>query len=101
MRDVTLNQQEQARIQVLNSVMEYQLPIERAVANSRMLFEAATRAGIGRIVHFSVANFILLHRVLKPTASFYIQSGSFDSYYDQLSDSGHNHSDLFRKGPIG
>ena len=30
MRDVTLNQQEQARIQVLNSVLEYQLPIAQA-----------------------------------------------------------------------
>ena len=26
MKDVTLNQREQARLQVLNSVMEYQLP---------------------------------------------------------------------------
>ena len=30
MRDVTLNQKEQARIQVLNSVLEYQLPIAEA-----------------------------------------------------------------------
>ena len=30
MRDVTLNQQEQARIQVLNGVLEYQLPIAQA-----------------------------------------------------------------------
>ena len=30
MRDVTLNQQEQARLQVLNSVLEYQLPIAHA-----------------------------------------------------------------------
>ena len=30
MRDVKLNQQEQARIQVLNSVLEYQLPIAQA-----------------------------------------------------------------------
>ena len=29
---------------------------EQAVANSRTLFEAAARAGVGRIVHFSVAN---------------------------------------------
>ena len=30
MTDVKLNQQEQARIQVLNSVLEYQLPIAQA-----------------------------------------------------------------------
>ena len=30
MRDVTFNQQEQARIQVLNSVLEYQFPIGQA-----------------------------------------------------------------------
>ena len=30
MRDLTLNQQEQTRIQVLNSVLEYQLPIAQA-----------------------------------------------------------------------
>ena len=30
MRDLTLNQQEQARIQVLNSVLEYQMPIAQA-----------------------------------------------------------------------
>ena len=30
MRDVTLNQQEQARIQVLNGVLEYRLPIAQA-----------------------------------------------------------------------
>ena len=29
---------------------------EQAVENSRILFEAAARAGVGRIVHFSVAN---------------------------------------------
>ena len=29
---------------------------EQAVENSRVLFEAAVRAGVGRIVHFSVAN---------------------------------------------
>ena len=81
--------------------MEYQLPIDGGVANSRMLFEAATRADIGRIVHFSVAKVILLCRVLKPTGSFFIQSNSLDSYYGQLSDSGHDHPDLFRKGSMG
>ena len=30
MRDLTLNQQEQPRVQVLNSVLEYQLPIAQA-----------------------------------------------------------------------
>ena len=30
MRDLTLNQQERTRIQVLNSVLEYQLPIAQA-----------------------------------------------------------------------
>ena len=34
----------------------YSPDFEQAVANSRTLFEAAARAGIGRIVHFSVAN---------------------------------------------
>ena len=29
---------------------------EQAVKNSRVLFEAAAQAGVGRIVHFSVAN---------------------------------------------
>ena len=29
---------------------------EQAVENSRVLFEAAAQAGLGRIVHFSVAN---------------------------------------------
>ncbi len=29
---------------------------DRAVENSRMLFDAAAKAGVGRIVHFSVAN---------------------------------------------
>ena len=29
---------------------------DQAVANSRVLFEAAAKAGVGRIVHFSVAN---------------------------------------------
>ena len=29
---------------------------DQAVANSKLLFEAAARAGVGRIVHFSVAN---------------------------------------------
>ena len=29
---------------------------EQAVEDSRMLFDAASRAGVGRIVHFSVAN---------------------------------------------
>ena len=29
---------------------------EQAVANSRTLFEAAREAGVGRVVHFSVAN---------------------------------------------
>ena len=29
---------------------------EQAVANSRALFDAAAKAGVGRIVHFSVAN---------------------------------------------
>ena len=31
MKDLTLNQREQARLQVLNSVMEYQLPRAQAV----------------------------------------------------------------------
>jgi DNA-directed RNA polymerase specialized sigma subunit len=30
MKDVTLNQREQARLQVLNSVLEYQLPTAQA-----------------------------------------------------------------------
>ena len=30
MKDVTLNQKEQARISVLNSVLEYQVPIVQA-----------------------------------------------------------------------
>ena len=29
---------------------------QRAVRNSKMLFEVAQEAGVGRIVHFSVAN---------------------------------------------
>ena len=32
------------------------LPFDLAVENTRMLFEAAKRAGVGRIVHFSVTN---------------------------------------------
>ena len=32
MKDVTLNQREQARLQVLNNVLEHQLPITQAAA---------------------------------------------------------------------
>ena len=52
MRDVTLNQQEQAMIQVLNSVLEYQLPIAQAAGILARL--CAISGGVGEGVHHSV-----------------------------------------------
>ena len=58
MRDVTLNQQEQARIQVLNSVLEYQLPIAQAAEimgvserHAKLLLAAYRRDGAVALAH--------------------------------------------------
>ena len=58
MRDVTLNQQEQARIQVLNSVLEYQLPIAQAAEimgvserHSKRLLVAYRKGGPAALAH--------------------------------------------------
>ena len=58
MRDVTLNQQEQARIQVLNGVLEYQLPIAQAAEvmgvserHTKRLLAAYRRNGAAALAH--------------------------------------------------
>ena len=58
MKDVTLNQREQARLQVLNSVMEYQLPRAQAAEvlgiserQVRRLLAAYRRDGAAALVH--------------------------------------------------
>ena len=59
MRDVTLNQQEQARIQVLNGVLEYQLPIAQAAEimgvserhTKRLLAAAYRKHGAPALAH--------------------------------------------------
>ena len=58
MRDVTLNQQEQARIQVLNSVLEYQLPIAQAAEimgvserHTKRLLVAYRKGGPAALAH--------------------------------------------------
>ena len=58
MRDVTLNQQAQARIQVLNSVLEYQLPIVLAAEimgvserHSKRLLAAHRKVGPAALAH--------------------------------------------------
>ena len=58
MRDVTLNQQEQARIQVLNSVLEYQLPIAQAAEimgvserHSKRFLAAYRKVGPAALAH--------------------------------------------------
>ena len=58
MRDVTLNQQEQARIQVLNSVLEYQLPIAQAAEimgvserHTKRLLAAYRKVGPAALAH--------------------------------------------------
>ena len=58
MRDVTLNQQEQARIQVLNSVLEYQLPIAQAAEimgvserHTKRLLAAYRKHGAAALAH--------------------------------------------------
>ena len=58
MRDVTLNQQEQARIQVLNSVLEYQLPIAQAAEimgvserHTKRLLAAYRKDGAAALAH--------------------------------------------------
>ena len=60
MRDVTLNQQEQARIQVLNSVLEYQLPIAQAAEimgvterHTKRLLAAYRKDGPAALAHGS------------------------------------------------
>ena len=58
MRDVKLNQQEQARIQVLNCVLEYQLPIAKAAEimgvserHTQRLLAAYRRNGAAALAH--------------------------------------------------
>ena len=58
MKDVTLNQREQARLQVLNSVMEYQLPRAQAAEilgiserQVRRILAAYRRDGAAALVH--------------------------------------------------
>ena len=58
MRDVTLNQQEQSRIQVLNCVLEYQLPIAQAAEimgvserHTKRLLAAYRKGGPAALVH--------------------------------------------------
>ena len=58
MKDVTLNQREQARLQVLNSVMEYQLPRAQAAEllgiserQVRRILAAYRRDGVAALVH--------------------------------------------------
>ena len=58
MKDVTLNQREQARLQVLNSVMEYQLPRAQAAEllgiserQLRRILAAYRRDGAAALVH--------------------------------------------------
>ena len=58
MKDVTLNQREQARLQVLNSVLEYQLPITQAAEilgiserQVRRVLAAYRREGAAALVH--------------------------------------------------
>ena len=58
MRDVTLNQKEQARIQVLNSVLEYQLPIAEAAEvmgvsqrHAKRLLAAYRKDGAAALAH--------------------------------------------------
>ncbi len=58
MKDVTLNQREQARLQVLNSVMEYQLPRAQAAEllgiserQLRRVLAAYRRDGAAALVH--------------------------------------------------
>ena len=58
MRDVKLNQQEQARIQVLNGVLEYQLPIAQAAEimgvserHTKRLLAAYRRDGAAALAH--------------------------------------------------
>ena len=58
MRDVTLNQQEQARIQVLNSVLEYQVPIAQAAEimgvserHTKRLLVAYRKGGPAALAH--------------------------------------------------
>ena len=58
MRDLTLNQQEQTRIQVLNSVLEYQLPIAQAAEimglsqrHTKRLLAAYRRDGPAALAH--------------------------------------------------
>ena len=58
MRDVTLNQQEQARIQVLNSVLEYHLPVAQAAEimgvserHTKRLLAAYRKDGAAALAH--------------------------------------------------
>ena len=58
MQDVTLNQREQARLQVLNSVLEYQLPTTQAAEvlgiserQVRRVLAAYRREGAAALVH--------------------------------------------------
>ena len=58
MKDVTLNQREQARLQVLNSVLEYQLPTAQAAEvlgiserQVRRVLAAYRREGVAALVH--------------------------------------------------
>ena len=58
MNDVTLNQREQARLQVLNSVLEYQLPTTQAAEvlgiserQVRRILAAYRREGAAALVH--------------------------------------------------
>ena len=58
MRDVKLNQQEQARIQVLNCVLEYRLPIAQAAEimgvserHTKRLLAAYRKQGAAALAH--------------------------------------------------
>ena len=58
MKDVTLNQKEQARISVLNSVLEYQLPIPQAAEvlgvsprHARRMLAAYRENGVAALAH--------------------------------------------------
>ena len=58
MRDLTLNQQEQARIQVLNSVLEHHLPIVQAAEilgiserHTKCLLAAYRKGGPAALAH--------------------------------------------------